>query len=63
MADRPQQPGTVQDYTAAFLWSFGLLLFMALLTIASLLGGGWMIATAAVIDRIILWRGRLPRRH
>lgn len=53
-----QHPQAVEDYTNAFLVSFGVLLFMTLLTVASLAGGLWMFLTAAVINRVITWRAR-----
>jgi hypothetical protein len=58
MSDRDQQQ-SVENYTNAFLVSFGLLLFMVLLTIASLLGGLWMLLTAVLVNQLITWRGRI----
>jgi hypothetical protein len=58
MSDRDQQQ-SVENYTNAFLEPFGLLLFMMLLTIALVLGGLWMLLTAALVNQLITWRGRI----
>lgn len=46
------------DYTDAFLWTFGLVVFMPLCTIAAI-GGFALIAVATLmLDRAITWIGR-----
>ncbi|SHI63762.1 hypothetical protein [Wenxinia saemankumensis] len=52
-------PGRAPDYTDAFLAVTGLLLFMALLTLAALAGWIWALLAGAALDRAIL---ALPRR-
>ena len=57
MSDRDQQQ-SVENCTNAFLVSFGLL-FIVLLAIASVLGWLWMLLTAALVNQLITWRGRI----
>jgi len=58
MSHRPH-PKEVEDYTGAFLASFGLLLFMVLWTIAAIAGMIWAVVTGFGLDKVIQ---RLPRR-
>lgn len=52
MYDRPP-PEPVEDYTSAFLVSFGIVLFMALWAIAVVAGFVWGLATGVAINRAI----------
>ncbi len=52
-------PRAVENFTTAFLAMSGLLLFVALWTLAALAGFLWVGIAAVVLDRAI---GRLPRR-
>ena len=45
---RPNYPGTVEDYTSAFLVSFGVLIFMALFAIWAL----WGLLVAGIVSAI-----------
>ena len=48
-------PGRVEDFTSAFLVSFGVLIFIVLLTISVVLGFAWAIAMAYVCDKALSW--------
>ena len=53
-------PQPVEDYTNAFLASFGLLLFMAFWVIATVAGFLWVVLVATGLDRAfrLIRRGR-----
>lgn len=59
MSHRPIRE--VEDYTNAFLTSFGVLLFMVFWIIAAALGYAWVALTAYGLDHLFKWIGRL--RH
>lgn len=44
-------PGRVENFTNAFLVSFGVLIFFALLTISAVLGFLWAVATGYLCDK------------
>lgn len=48
---RQEHPGRVENFTNAFLVSFGVLVFVALLTISALLGFLWAVGTAYLCDK------------
>lgn len=50
---------SVEDYTDAFLTTFGVFLFMVFWMIAAALGYAWVAITAYGIDRIFKLLGRL----
>lgn len=52
-----QPHGRVENYTDAFLTTFGVFLFMALWTIAALMGFLWVMITAYGLDRLFRWIG------
>lgn len=52
MTTRPP-PKRVENYTDAFLVSFGVVLFMALSVITVLVGFLWAMVTGYAIDRVI----------
>ncbi|MBM1221634.1 hypothetical protein JQU17_12080 [Ponticoccus sp. SC2-23] len=52
MSTRPP-PKPVENYTDAFLVSFGVVLFMAFCVIAYVVGFLWAMITGYVIDRVI----------
>ncbi len=58
--ERPPLPGTgyMENYTTAFLWSAGVLVFMALLTLWASMGFPAALFAATVSDRLILRRAR-----
>ncbi len=60
LPERPPLPGSgyMDDYTTAFLWSAGVLVFMALLTLWAALGFPAALVAATVSDRLILRRAR-----
>jgi len=45
-----QYPNRVENYTNAFLFTTGVILFMAFFTLASTKGFVWVLLTAALID-------------
>ncbi|MGJ8623968.1 MAG: hypothetical protein ACSHW1_14505 [Yoonia sp.] len=49
----------VENYTDAFLTTFGVILFMTLWVIAAALGYLWVVVTAYGLDHIFKWIGRL----
>lgn len=49
---------SVEDYTAAFLTSLGVLLFMALWAIAAIFGYLWVAMSAYGLDQLFKWIGR-----
>lgn len=51
MMHSPKPPGRVQNFTNAFLVSFGVLVFVMLLTINAVLGFLWAIGTAYACDK------------
>lgn len=53
-------PGRVENFTSAFLVSFGVLVFFALLTISAILGFIWAVATGYLCDKGLT---RLIRRE
>ena len=53
-------PGRVENFTSAFLVSFGVLVFFALLTISAILGFIWAVVTGYLCDKGLL---RLIRRE
>lgn len=61
MDDR-QHPGRVEDYTAAFLVTVGVILFMAFFTIAALFGLAWVLLSALLVERCIRALPRLRSR-
>ena len=61
MPTRPQR-GAAPDYTTAFLATFGVILFMALLTLAALAGTLAMLAAALGVDLSIRGLGHRLRR-
>ena len=57
-----KHPGRVEDFTDAFLVSFGLIVFIILLTVHALLGFLWALGFAYVCDKaLIRWARRLRR--
>jgi predicted PurR-regulated permease PerM len=48
-------PGRVDDFTSAFLVSFGILIFIVLLTISIVLGFAWAIAMAFACNKGLTW--------
>lgn len=52
-------PGRVENFTGAFLVSFGVLVFFALLTISAILGFIWAVVTGYLCDKGL---SRLTRR-
>ncbi len=48
----------VEDYTAAFLTTFGVFLFMAFWMIAAALGYVWVAIAAYTLDLSFKWIGR-----
>ena len=52
MSER-EPPREVENYTNAFLVSFGVLLFMAFWTLATLAGFIWVLITGAVLNQAI----------
>ena len=52
MSER-RYPGEAPDFTNAFLWSFAMIVFMALFAIVALFGFVWMLATAWCADRLM----------
>ena len=48
---------TVENYTDAFLTTFGVFLFMVLWMIAAALGYLWVAVTAYGIDLVVKWIG------
>mgnify|MGYP001549560865 CR=1 FL=1 len=52
MSSRPP-PKPVENYTDAFLVSFGVILFMAFCVISVVVGFLWAMITGYVIDRVI----------
>ncbi|MCO4846741.1 MAG: hypothetical protein KC448_02075 [Yoonia sp.] len=45
------------DYTDAFLWTFGVIIFMLLCTITAIAGYAWVAVTTLLLDRAITWIG------
>lgn len=54
-------PEPVEDYTNAFLATFGLLLFMAFWVIATIAGFIWVVLVATGLDRSFRMIGRNRR--
>lgn len=50
--------GRVEDYTDAFLTTFGITLFMSFWVIAAVYGYLWVAITAYVLDQCFQWIGR-----
>ena len=46
-----QPPGRVENFTSAFLVSFGVLVFFALLAISAVLGFIWAVVTGYLCDK------------
>ena len=61
MSDR-HTPRAVEDYTAAFLTTAGVLVFMLLWTIASVAGTIWVAVAVWLIDCAITVLGRWRNR-
>jgi len=53
-----KRPGRVEDFTDAFLVSFGVIVFLILLTIHALLGFSWALLTAFACDKGLTRWGR-----
>ena len=60
MSQRPIE--RVEDYTNAFLTTFGFLLFMTFWVIAAALGYLWVAITAYGLDLVFNWIGRRRNR-
>lgn len=52
MSER-EPPREVENYTGAFLVSFGFLLFMAFWTLATLAGFVWVLITGVILNQAI----------
>lgn len=57
MHDR-DRPGSVPDYTDAFLATLGVLLFVLLLSVSAVMGWTGVIALVVLTDRTIVLVGR-----
>ncbi|GGL79279.1 hypothetical protein [Wenxinia marina] len=60
--DERTPPGRVPDYTAAFLATTGVILFMAFLTLAAVAGFVWVLLTAAMCEAGVRLRSLRMRR-
>lgn len=58
MSYRSPPPGRVEDFTTAFLISFGVVLFIGLFAILAALGFAWSLVAAVAADRLIGALGR-----
>ena len=56
-----QPHGRVENYTDAFLTTLGVILFMALWTIAALMGFLWAMIMAYGLDHLFRWIGQIRR--
>ncbi len=54
----PRTIRTVEDYTDAFLVTFGVILFMSFWVIAAAFGYIWVAITAYALDQLFQWIGR-----
>lgn len=50
---RPEHPGEVEDFTGPFLVTFGVIVFMALVTIHIILGFIWALMCAYGADKAL----------
>ena len=57
-----RHPGRVEDYTGAFLVTFGVILFMTFWAIAAVAGFAWVVICAILIDRLIRLGAKLKDR-
>jgi hypothetical protein len=62
MSER-KHPGRVEDFTDAFLVSFGFIVFIALLTIHALLGFLWALGCAYACDKAMSRWSRRSRQE
>lgn len=56
-----QPKGRVENYTGAFLATSWFIVFMALWTVAAVLGFVWVIVMSYALDLLFRWMGRRKR--